>query len=111
VLKGAFDGDDLQDARDKASRYRTEFVDLTGYRIGDELLTKIPVELMFRYNFVPLEETPNGKLAIAIADPSQLLMIDEISLLSGRAIVARVSTLRQISAVLKETEAERRKYE
>jgi hypothetical protein len=43
------------------------------------------VHLMFRYKFVPLEETADGKLAIAIADPSQLMMIDEISLLLGSA--------------------------
>ncbi len=40
---------------------------------------------MFRYNFVPLEETPDGKLAIAIGRPSQLMMIDEISLLLQKA--------------------------
>ena len=52
---------------------------------------------MFRYNFVPLEETADGKLAIAIADPSQLMMIDEISLLLQKRIVTKVSTLKQIS--------------
>jgi hypothetical protein len=36
---------------------------------------------MFRYNFVPLEEMQDGRIAIAVADPSQLLMFDEISLL------------------------------
>jgi type IV pilus assembly protein PilB len=54
------------------------------------------VDLMFRYNFVPLEET-RRTLAIAIADPSQLMMIDEISLLLGKRIVTKVATLKQIS--------------
>ncbi len=72
---------DLERAQDVARRYRCEFVDLTEFQLHHELFKKIPVELMFRYNFVPLEETADGKLAIAIADPSQLMMIDEISLL------------------------------
>ena len=72
---------DLERAQDVARRYRCEFVDLTDFQLHHELFKKIPVELMFRYNFVPLEETTDGRLAIAIADPSQLMMIDEISLL------------------------------
>src|ERR1035438_8826524 len=61
---------DLERAQDVARRYRCEFVDLSGFELHHELFKKIPVELMFRYNFVPLEETADGKLAIAIADPS-----------------------------------------
>ncbi len=72
---------DLERAQDVARRYRCEFVDLTDFQLHHELFKKFSPELMFRYNFVPLEETADGKLAIAIADPSQLMMIDEISLL------------------------------
>src|ERR1700757_3424099 len=95
---------DLERAQDVARRYRCEFIDLTDYELHHELFKKIPVELMFRYNFVPLEETVDGRLAIAIADPSQLMMIDEISLLLKQRIVTKVSTLRQISNIHKKTE-------
>jgi type IV pilus assembly protein PilB len=66
---------------------------------------------MFRYNFVPLEETEDGRLAIAIADPSQLMMIDEISLLLGQRIITKVSTLAQITEILKKTEQSKRVLE
>src|SRR6201993_4127529 len=102
---------DLERAQDVARRYRCEFIDLSGFELHHELFKKIPVELMFRYNFVPLEETRDGKLAIAIADPSQLMMIDEISLLLGKRIVAKVSTLKQISDILKKTEQSQRVLE
>src|ERR1700723_3605959 len=72
---------DLERAQDGAREDRCEFGGLSGFELHHELFKKIPVELMFRYNFVLLEETADGKLAIAIADPSQLMMIDEISLL------------------------------
>src|SRR6202167_4742680 len=102
---------DLERAQDVARRYRCEFVDLTDFQLHHELFKKIPVELMFRYNFVPLEETADGRLAIAIADPSQLMMIDEISLLLQKRIVTKVSTLKQISDILKKTEQSQRVLE
>src|ERR1700684_3069433 len=102
---------DLERAQDIARRYRCEFVDLTNFELHHDLFKKIPVELMFRYNFVPLEETPDGKLAIAIADPSQLMMIDEISLLLQKRIVTKVATLKQISDILKKTEQSQRVLE
>ena len=81
--------DEVEHGKDLARRYRCEFVDLKNFQIQHELFRKIPVELMFRYNFVPLEEKPDGRLVIAIADPSQLMMIDEIGLLLARRIVDR----------------------
>src|ERR1700747_377377 len=98
-------------AQDIARRYRCEFVDLKEFQLQHELFKKVPVDLMFRYNFIPLEETRDGKLAIAIADPSQLMMIDEISLLLQKRIVTKVATLKQISDILKKTEQSQRVLE
>src|SRR6204780_1591913 len=102
---------DLERAQDVARRYRCEFVDLTDFQLHHELFKKFSPELMFRYNFVPLEETADGKLAIAIADPSQLMMIDEISLLLQKRILTKVATLKQISDILKKTEQSQRVLE
>src|SRR5437588_4969440 len=98
-------------AQDIARRYRCEFVDLKEFQLQHELFKKVPVDLMFRYNFIPLEETHDGRLAIAIADPSQLMMIDEISLLLGKRILTKVATLAQISEILKKTEQSKRVLE
>ena len=103
--------DELSRARDVARRYRCEYVDLRDFQLHHDLFKKIPVDLMFRYNFVPLQETEDGRLAIAIADPSQLMMIDEISLLLGKRIVTKVATLSQIADILKKTEQSQRVLE
>jgi type IV pilus assembly protein PilB len=103
--------DELAHAQDLARRYRCEYVDLKNFHIQHELFRKIKVDLMFRYNFVPLQETQDGRLVIAIADPSQLMMIDEISLNLGRRIITKVATLTQISDVLKKTEQSQRVLE
>ncbi len=103
--------DEAELAQDLARRYRCEFVDLKNFHIQHELFRKIKVDLMFRYNFVPLQERPDGRLVIAIADPSELMMIDEISDHLGRRIQIKVSTLSQISDVLKKTEQSQRVLE
>src|SRR5437764_5405224 len=103
--------DDFEKAQDIARRYRCEFIDLHNFSLHHDLFKKIPVDLMFRYNFVPLEETEDGRLAIAIADPSQLMMIDEISLLLSKRILTKVSTLAQITEILKKTEQSKRVLE
>jgi type II secretory ATPase GspE/PulE/Tfp pilus assembly ATPase PilB-like protein len=103
--------EELEKAQDVARRYRCQFVDLRNFQLHHDLFKKIPVHLMFRYNFVPLEETDDGRLAIAIADPSKLMMIDEISLLLGKRIITKVSTLGQISEILKKTEQSKRVLE
>src|SRR6202795_2225346 len=95
-------------ARDLAQRYRCEFVDLRNFQLHHELFRSIPVELMFRCNFIPLEDTADARLAIAIADPSQLMMIDEIGLLLGKRILTKVATLSQIADILKKTEQSQR---
>src|SRR5260370_38164336 len=86
--------DPLQEAaraRAVADRYYHEFVDLREVRIDHELFTSIPVDLMFRYNFVPIEGH-NGTLEIALADPRTLSLIDELSGLLGKKLPANVAT-------------------
>src|SRR6266446_5744636 len=97
-------------ARAFAGRYRCEFVDLREGAIDHELFRSIPVDLMFRYNFVPLH-AQNGSLDIALADPRNLGMIDELALLLGKKLRVKVTTLSQISDLLKKTEQSQRVLE
>src|SRR6476620_10601180 len=104
VLNGM---DERAQAEALAARYRAEFVDLKNFRIQHDLLRTVPVELMFRYNFVPIEQRADS-LVIAVSDPSQLMVLDEIAGLLGHRIIARVATLSQITDLLKKTEQSQR---
>src|SRR5712692_6820593 len=97
-------------ARKLAERYRFAFIDLREQRIDAELFRTIPADLMFRYNFVPLEIN-NNVLAIAAADPGQVQMSDELPLLLGKKLLIRVATARQIGDILKRTEQSQRVLE
>ena len=93
-----------------AERYRCAFVDLSEQHIDPELFRTIPADLMFRYNFVPLEVL-NNSLSIAVSDPSLVLLSDELPLLLGKKLAIKVATARQIGDILKRTEQSQRVLE
>lgn len=99
-----------EQARVLAQRYRCEYIDLKATKIDHELVKSIPVDLMFRYNFVPLA-SENGSLEIALADPRHLNLIDELSILLHKKLRVKVATLSQISDLLKKTEQAQRVLE
>ncbi len=96
-----------EQARRLAERYRCPFVDLAEQRIDPDLFRSIPAELMFRYSFVPLA-AHDSTLVVAIADPSQLQLTDELALLLGKRLQLRVATASQIGELLKKTEQSQR---
>ena len=102
--------EEVSQARSLAMRYRCEFVDLREARIDHDLFHSVPVDLMFRYNFVPME-AQNGTLEIALADPRNLNLIDELAIMLQKKLRVKVATLSQISDLLKKTEQSQRVLE
>src|SRR5258708_22241166 len=94
---------DRDNARRLAERYCVPFIDLREQRIDPELFRTIQADLMFRYNFVPIEQRDNV-LVIAAADPSLVLLSDELALLLGKKLAPRVATAKQIGDLLNRTE-------
>jgi type IV pilus assembly protein PilB len=101
---------EVEQAKSMASRYRCEFVDLREASIDHDLFRSIPVDLMFRYNFVPMQAR-NGTLEIALSDPRNLNLIDELTLLLNKKLRVKVATLSQIAELLKKTEQSQRVLE
>ena len=77
---------DQERARQVAKRYRYEFVDLRDLHLDLNLLRSMPVDLMFRYKFVPLELIGEA-LVVAMADPTDLVAVDEVAALLNRQLV------------------------
>jgi len=90
-----------------AERVGIEYVNLEHFEIDPELFRSIPVDLMFRYNFVPRHRTDTG-LVIVVADPTDVLMIDELELLLGANIEVSVGTQSAIQEILKKSESSQR---
>ncbi len=102
--------EETEHAQAVARRYCCDFVDLKTTKIDHELFRTVPVDLMFRYHFVPLQ-AQNGTLEIALSDPRQIVSIDELSVLLAKKLKIRVATYSQITDLLKKTEQSQRVLE
>jgi len=102
--------DEAHDARRLAVRYRLDFVDMRTFHLDNELFRTIPAELMLRYGFVPLRRE-NGALVIVVSDPTDLPMIDDLSLLLASPIRVTVGSPSAIRAVLTKSESSQRVLE
>jgi type IV pilus assembly protein PilB len=99
-----------QNAKTLAERYRLEFIELKDFQIDHSLFRSIPVDLMFRYNFVPFKKE-NDILYVVVADPSNILMVDDLELQLGTRIRMLVGTHSAIQDVLKKSESSQRVLE
>src|SRR5436305_14680476 len=110
TLKIKDPGKEVEHAQNVARRYCCDFVDLKVTKIDHELFRTVPVDLMFRYHFVPLQAY-NGTLEIALSDPKQIVSIDELAVLLAKKLKVKVATYSQISDLLKKTEQSQRVLE
>ena len=90
-------------ARALATQYSLPYDPLTDFRVDQQYYETISVKLMQRYPFVPIAERA-GVLTIAIADPQNLLGLDELELLIGKPLERVVSSKSAILAVLERSE-------
>src|SRR6188768_4582646 len=94
-------------ARRLAERYRLPFFDLAHFNIDHDLFRTIPAELMLRYGFVPCRREGNA-LVIVVSDPTDLPMIDEVSVVLGMPIKVTVGAPTAIQSILKKSESSQR---
>ena len=94
-------------ARRLADRYRLDFLDMHEFRIDQELFRSIPADLMLRYGFVPYRRDGRS-LVIVVSDPTDLPMIDELSVILGTPVRVMVGARSAIEGMLKKSESSQR---
>jgi type IV pilus assembly protein PilB len=87
-------------ARQLARRYRLQYVDLKPDEIDYHLVHELPVDLMIRHNFVPLRRE-GTLLYVAMADPTDLDLIDELEAQLGVRLKTAVATQSAVEEALK----------
>src|SRR4051812_19459265 len=80
------------------------------FRIDQELFRSIPADLMLRYGFVPYRRDGRA-LSIVVSDPTNLPMIDELSVLLSTPIRIAVGPRSAIESILKKSESSQRVLE
>ena len=83
----------------KAAQFGAEVVQLGGMKIDDEVIAIIPRHIAKKYRVVPIFKS-DGKVAVAIADPSDLNTIDSLTHLLNAEIELRVASEPDIEAAL-----------
>ena len=102
---------EVTEARALARRYRLPYIDLLPPEgespIDYAVLAQVPVDLMLRNHFVPLRRDGRN-LHAAMADPSNLELLDELENVLNVRIVPYVATPGAIDVVLKKGDATQR---
>jgi type IV pilus assembly protein PilB len=101
VEQGVLDEDQL--AKALAEQWRLPYYSLSGFHVDSEFFKTIPVELMYRYPFVPYEDR-EGVLTIVLADPTNLPLLDELELVLRRELRFGIGSRSAILESLKKSE-------
>jgi general secretion pathway protein E/type IV pilus assembly protein PilB len=83
----------------KAAQFGAEVVQLAGMQIPDDVLSVIPRNIAKKYRVIPVFKG-EGKVHVAIADPSDLNAIDSLTHLLNAEIEPRVASEQDIEAAL-----------
>jgi type IV pilus assembly protein PilB len=90
-----------------ADRYRLNFIQLEDSPVDYSLVQALPVDLMLRNKFVPVRRE-NGHMVIAMADPSDLMLLDELKAQLRVSLKVEVATWSAIESVLRKGDASQR---
>ena len=101
------DEEDRKRAVELAERSGLPFDDLSEFRGDPELFRQIPVEVMIRYQFVPVERQ-GDVVVVVMADPSDVLAVDEVELAIGAPVEVRVGPAGKIAEILEKSESTQR---
>ncbi len=102
---------EVRAAKELARRYRLPFVELLPTEgespVDYTLFNEIPVDLMVRHQFLPLKKDARG-LHLAMADPTDLERLDELSGALHTRVVPHVATAGAIEVILRRGDATQR---
>ena len=90
-------------SRALAEQFGLEFMNLQGFRVDETIFNTLPPDIIYRYHFVPLA-FEDGTLSIAIADPTDVMTLDELELVLDRPLAIKVAAKGQIAQILKKGE-------
>ncbi len=98
---------DLAAAEELARKIGLPFDPLDEFHVDPDLFRTIPVETMLRYQFVPIRET-GGVLQVVMADPSDVVMVNELEMILARPLELSVGPAHRISDILEKSESTQR---
>ncbi|MFP6595916.1 MAG: ATPase, T2SS/T4P/T4SS family [Candidatus Hydrogenedentota bacterium] len=78
-----------------------ERVNVSLLKIKDEVLRKLPSDVAKFYNVVPIREKEDGTIIVALADPLNLSVLDDLQQIMGCRVEGAVSSLEEVQQSIK----------
>jgi len=110
MLDEAMDPDeqgDISEAETLAARLGLPFDPLDEFHVDGDLFRTIPVETMIHYEFLPMASV-GEVLKVVMADPSNVVSLNELELALARPIDVTVSPRKRIADILEKSESTQR---
>jgi type IV pilus assembly protein PilB len=98
VERGILRHDQL--ARVVAERFGLDFVDLTVFDLDMGAVNLIGVKAAKRYQAVPVGFTDDGAVLLAMANPTNVLTIDDVGMMTGRRIKPAAASVEDLNLLL-----------
>ena len=98
VERGVLRHDQL--ARAVAERFGLDFVDLSVYDLDMGAVNLIRSETAKRYQAVPVGYADDGTLLLAMADPTNVLTIDDVAMITGRRVRVAAASVEDLNLLL-----------
>ncbi|HWD10947.1 MAG TPA: ATPase, T2SS/T4P/T4SS family [Solirubrobacteraceae bacterium] len=98
VERGVLRHDQL--ARVVAERFGLDFVDLSVYDLDMGAANMITAETAKRYQALPVGFTEDGAMLLAMANPTNVLTIDDVGMMTGRRIRPAAASVEDLNLLL-----------
>jgi type IV pilus assembly protein PilB len=100
--QGSITGDQL--SRAVAERFGLDHVDLHGYRVDSDAARLVTPAAVRRYQAVPVAFASDRTLLVAMADPANVLAVDDIAVMTGYEVRPAVASSDDIEWLLERLE-------
>ena len=98
VEQGVLRHDQL--ARVVAERFGLDYIDLAVYDLDMGAVNLLSPDAAKRYQAVPVGFADDGALLLAMADPTNVLTIDDIAMMTGRRVRAAAASVEDLNLLL-----------
>ncbi|HTD09315.1 MAG TPA: ATPase, T2SS/T4P/T4SS family [Solirubrobacteraceae bacterium] len=98
VERGILRHDQL--ARVVAERFGLDFIDLTVFDLDMGAVNLVGIQAAKRYQALPVGFTDDGALLLAMANPTNVLTIDDVGMMTGRRIKPAAASVEDLNLLL-----------
>ena len=87
-------------ARVVAERYGLDYIDLSLHEVDMGAAKLLEMEAVRRYQAVPVGFLDDGTLLLAMADPTNVLTVDDVAMLTGRKVRAVSASIEDLNILI-----------